>query len=126
MSGCKGGSRSGGARGRAVTLNRSLTLEAAQDVADGAGGCTRTWATLGTIWGQVTPRSGRMANGETGAVSVAGFIVLVRGAPEGHAARPRAGQRLIMGSRRLLIAAVTENDPQGRYLRLTCEEEVAV
>jgi head-tail adaptor len=109
-----------------VVLNRALVLEAAEDVPDGAGGCTRTWVVLGTLWGQVTPRSGRLAGGDAGAVSVNGFSVLLRGAPEGSAMRPRPGQRLRMGNRVLKVLAATEDDGTGRYLRALCEEEVGV
>ncbi|WP_323770062.1 head-tail adaptor protein [Antarctobacter sp.] len=73
------------------TLNRRLTLEAAQRVTDGAGGFEETWSALGTLWAKVKPRTGRLANGETGAVSVGAFRIITRGAPQGHSSRPECG-----------------------------------
>ncbi|MGH1413266.1 MAG: phage head closure protein [Pelagimonas sp.] len=106
-------------------LNRQLSLEAMQRTSDGAGGFVETWQQLGTLWGEVRPRTGRLAEGEAGAVSVTGFRITVRGAPEGHSGRPVAGQRFRLGNRRFRIEAVTEVEPKGFYLNCHCEEEVA-
>lgn len=106
-------------------LNRRLTLEAAQLVGDGAGGFDQTWTALGTLWAQVKPRTGRLANGETGAVSVGAFRIITRGAPQGHSNRPEPGQRFRMGTRLFRIEAVTEDEPAGLYLICQCQEEVA-
>ncbi|WP_299932776.1 phage head closure protein [uncultured Pelagimonas sp.] len=107
-------------------LNRELALEALQRTADGAGGFTEAWQQLGTLWAEVQPRSGRLAEGDAGAVSVTGFRFVVRGAPDGHSARPVAGQRFLMGNRIFRIEAVTEAEPKGFYLNCHCEEELAV
>ncbi len=107
-------------------LNRKLSLEALDRAADGAGGFTEEWQSLGTLWGEVQPRSGRLGEGEAGAVSVAGFRIVVRGAPVGHSSRPVAGQRFRMGSRIFRIEAVTEREPKSFYLNCHCEEELAV
>jgi SPP1 family predicted phage head-tail adaptor len=40
-------------------LNRRLTLEAPLETPDGAGGVTRTYAAIATLWAQVTPVSAR-------------------------------------------------------------------
>nr|WP_245216204.1 head-tail adaptor protein [Sagittula salina] len=108
-----------------MALNHRLVLEAPQDVPDGAGGHTRTWAALGTLWGRVDPRSGRLGPGDVGAISVSGFTVWVRGAPVGHSNRPSAGQRFVMQGRVLSIEAVTEEEPSALYLRCICTEEVS-
>jgi len=42
----------------APRLNRKLELEAPVRTADGAGGYTETWAALGSLWAEVTARSG--------------------------------------------------------------------
>ncbi|SNT38051.1 head-tail adaptor protein [Antarctobacter heliothermus] len=107
------------------TLNRRLTLEALQRVSDGAGGFEETWSALGTLWATVKPRTGRLANGETGAVSVGAFRIITRGAPQGHSSRPEPGQRFRMGARSFRIEAVTEEEPSGLYLISQCQEEVA-
>jgi SPP1 family predicted phage head-tail adaptor len=40
-------------------LNRRLTLEAPVETADGAGGVTRSYAAVATLWGSVEPVSAR-------------------------------------------------------------------
>ena len=54
----------------APLLNRCLVLEAPVSMPDGAGGLVESWAELGTLWAEVSPRSGREALGETGPVAV--------------------------------------------------------
>ena len=39
-------------------LNRRLALEAPVDIDDGAGGVTRSYGAVTTLWAQVTPLSG--------------------------------------------------------------------
>ena len=108
-----------------IVLNRELVLEAATRLSDGAGGYTQSWTPLGTLWGEVRPRTGRLtAAGDAGAVSVAGFQVIVRAAPVGQSNRPVPGQRFRMGSRAFLIEAVTEAEPDIRHLLCQCREEV--
>ncbi|SIS68545.1 head-tail adaptor [Roseivivax lentus] len=107
-----------------VRLNRRLTLEREAAVPDGAGGRSAAWAALGTIWGEMTPRSGRETAIETGTLSRAGYRVKVRALPEGHGARPRAGDRFRTGTRLFDIRAVQEAGPAARYLICTVEEEV--
>jgi head-tail adaptor len=106
-------------------LNRRLTLETLQRNSDGAGGFDPTWSALGTLWAQVKPRTGRLATGETGAVSIGGFRITVRGAPMGHSNRPEPGQRFRMGTRIFRIEAVTEEEPVGLFLICHCQEEVS-
>ena len=109
----------------APRLNRRMTLEAAERAPDGAGGFVETWVTLGTLWADVAPRSGRIATGEGGAVSATAFRVTLRAAPVGQSDRPAAGQRLRMGTRLFRIEAVTESDASALYLTCQCEEEIA-
>jgi head-tail adaptor len=111
---------------KTVALNRKLVLEAPVRSSDGAGGYVETWEQLGTLWGEVRPRAGRMtSDSDAGALSVAAFQVTVRGAPAGHPARPLAGHRFRMGPRVFRIASVTEDEPNIRYLLCHCTEEVA-
>jgi head-tail adaptor len=107
-------------------LNRALVLEGQTRTDDGAGGFTRAWTTLGTLWGSVRARTGRMTReGEAGSVSVSAFQVIVRGAPEGTPQRPKPGQRFRMGTRIFTILAVTEDEPAIKYLLCECREEIA-
>lgn len=109
----------------APNLNRKLVLEASQKIADGAGGFTEIWVALGTVWADVAARTGR-ERAEGGApVSTMSYKITVRGAPVGSAARPQPDQRFRDGGRTLLIQAVAERDPQGRYLTCFADEEVA-
>ena len=92
---------------------------------DGAGGMHESWVSLGVLWGEMTPRSGREGVGEAGQVSVTGFRVLVRAVPQGHSARPLPEQRFRDVARVFRINSVTEADPGGRFLICLCDEEVA-
>ncbi|MFZ7090420.1 phage head closure protein [Primorskyibacter sp. 2E233] len=107
-----------------VNLSRRLTLERAERVPDGAGGYTQTWVVLGTVWGDVQARTGRVATGEAGAVSVTGYRIAVRAAPLGHSNRPEPGQRFGLQGRQFRIDAVTEDPKRNLYLICDCKEEV--
>ncbi|MDU8911070.1 head-tail adaptor protein [Aestuariicoccus sp. MJ-SS9] len=109
----------------APQLNHRLVLETRVLAPDGAGGFSESWQALGTLWAQIRPRAGRDANGTAGVLSVAGFKIVVRGAPQGHSGRPVAGQRFRHGARFFRILAVTEREPDGTYLICTAEEEIA-
>ena len=105
-------------------LNRALLLEAVQRNPDGAGGFTESWSALGTIWAEVRPGSGSDTTGEERMLSAVPYRVTVRGAPVGSSQRPVAGQRLRDGARLFWVQAVTERDPEGRYLTCFAREEV--
>ncbi len=107
-------------------LNRALVLEAPISVPDGAGGQIVSWTALGTLWGELRPRSGRESTGEAGPLSTASYRITVRAAPAGQSNRPEPGQRMVLGPRRFRILAVTEADERARYLNCLAEEEVAV
>ena len=108
-----------------VRLNRSLVLEAPERVPDGAGGYVNGWVPLGTLWAEVVARTGREKQGEAVPVSTVGYRITVRGAPIGTTSRPQPDQRFREGARLFRILAVTERDPDGRYLTCFAEEEVA-
>lgn len=107
-------------------LNRALTLEAPTRVSDGAGGFRETWTPLGTLWAEVSPRSGREASQGGAAVSRMRLKIVVRGAPQGAPDRPAPEQRFREGSRIYNILAVAEGDRAGRYLTCLAEEELAI
>jgi len=104
-------------------LNRQLTLEAPERVADGAGGFMETWTALGTVWASVTARTGREAAGGAMPLSRVAYKIVVRAAPVGSDARPVANQRFRDGVRLFVILAVAEADADGRYLVCTAQEE---
>lgn len=109
----------------APVLSRRLVLEAPVRVPDGAGGVIESWASLGTLWADVRPRSGRerAQAGET--VSSMGYRIVVRGAPVGSVQRPAPEQRFRDGARLYRIRAVAEQEPAGRYITCFADEEVA-
>ncbi|MEM9577233.1 MAG: phage head closure protein [Pseudomonadota bacterium] len=106
-------------------LNRRLVLETPQRVADGSGGFAVTWQPLGTLWAEITPRTGREAVREGAPVSETNYKIVVRGAPVGDPARPAPDQRLRDGTRSFHIQAVVETDFDARYLTCFATEEVA-
>jgi head-tail adaptor len=97
-----------------------LILEAPLGVADGAGGFTATWQALGTLWAEVSLRSGREVEG----LSVKRLRITLRAAPEGSTMRPKPHQRLREGNRVYLIDTVHESDAGARYLSCLAREEV--
>ncbi|MFW2587555.1 phage head closure protein [Sagittula sp. SSi028] len=116
---------SGWVSSRTRRLDQRLVLETVEPVPDGAGGCVETWQALGTLWAEVSPRTGRQASGAAGAVARNGYFVWVRGAADDSTARPRIGQRFLWAGRRLSIEAVSDEPPRGMYLKCACTEEVA-
>ena len=107
-------------------LNRQLVLEAQAQLPDGSGGFTEAWQPLGTLWAEVTTRTGRERAEVGGPVSTVSYKIVVRAAPLGHPARPVADQRFREGTRLFRIQAVAEHDPEGRYLTCFADEEVVL
>ena len=109
---------------KAPHLSRQLVLEAPERVSDGAGGYSTQWTALGTLWAEVSARTGREREVEGAQAALTGYRIVVRGAPVGDPARPRPEQRFREGSRVYRILAVAERDQAGRYLTCYAEEEV--
>lgn len=108
----------------APQLSRPLLLERESRVADGAGGYVRLWQTVGTIWAELAPGSGRDVPGEEVTLASVPYRITIRGAPFGSPQRPIAGQRFRDGSRVFAILAITEADPEARFLTCFAREEV--
>lgn len=106
-------------------LNRTLTLEEPVRVPDGAGGFTQTWQTLGTLWAEIKPGSGRERAAGFATVSSIAFRITVRAAPAGAPSRPTPDQRFRDGTRIFRILAVTEADAGARYLTCFAQEEIS-
>lgn len=107
------------------TLNRLLILEAPKRLPDGAGGYTEVWQSLGSVWAQVTLRTGRETEVQDTAISSASFRVTLRATPFEAPDRPRPNHRFRDGARVYRINAVAETDDFGRYLTCFATEEVA-
>lgn len=106
-------------------LNRKLDLEAPVRVADGAGGYTESWTALGSVWAEVTARTGIERFKAGVQVSRVSYRIVVRAAPQGSDRRPQPDQRFREGGRVFLIRAVADRDPNGAYLTCFADEEVA-
>ncbi len=109
----------------APDLNRKLILETPVRSPDGAGGFTVSWQPTGTLWSEVTSRTGREAAGVVTALSKVAYRIVVRAAPFGAPSRPRPDQRFREGDRVFQIHAVTESDADARYLVCLAQEESA-
>ncbi len=104
-------------------LNRKLELQERVNVADGAGGYAVMWTTLGTLWAEVKPVSGREVAGTEVSLSAVSYVITLRATQASSAQRPLAGQHLVEGSRRFEILAVAEVGAEGRHLRCYAREE---
>lgn len=107
-------------------LSHALILEAPERVDDGAGGFAEGWVVLGTLWAEMTARTGRQTSHQGSPVSRMSYKIVVRGAPLGSPQRPLAQQRFRHGSRIFTIQAVAERDAECRYLTCFADEEVVV
>lgn len=105
-------------------LNQRMVLEERVELPNGSGGFAVSWAELGRLWVAVLPGAGREVRVEAVALGTVPCRLIVRGAPMGADARPRPGQRLREGGRVFAIRAVTEADPDARYLTCHAIEEV--
>ena len=108
----------------AVNLGRALVLETRVRTADGLGGFAEAWVPRGTLWAEVMPGAGRGLDREEVTGSVVSLRITVRGAQIGAPSRPVAGDRFREGLRHYRIVAVTERDPEGRYLTCFAQEEI--
>jgi len=104
-------------------LNRKLELDTVYRTRDNAGGYTETWSNLGTMWGAVKPGTGRETELSGLTLSSVPCKITVRAAPQGAPSRPVAGQRFREGERIFQILAVSEADPEGRFLNCFAEEK---
>jgi len=105
-------------------LNHKLVLEMPARVPDGAGGFTESWMPLGTLWAQVTARTGREKAGVAGPLSQVAYKIIVRAAPPSSEARPHPNQRFRESTRIYRILSVAEATTDGRYLVCTAQEEI--
>ena len=106
-------------------MNRKLVLEHAVRTPDQSGGYATVWATLGTLWAEITAGTGAERGANALALSRVPLKITVRAAPVASDARPAAGQRFREGVRIYSILAVTERDTTARFLVCHAEEEVA-
>ena len=100
-------------------LRERLVLEQSVDTADGAGGVTRSYATVTTLWAALIPVSAR---GEVVADDLGAAIthrVVIRSRTD-----VTTRHRLCAGARIFRIVALRDQDGSGRFLEIDAEERV--
>ncbi|MBI2713656.1 MAG: phage head closure protein [Rhizobiales bacterium] len=97
-------------------LNRRLVLEAPSETADGAGGVTRLYDVVTTLWAQVTPVSARadIAAGSLGSVLRTRIVIRKR-------SDVSTRHRLLDGARIYRILSVRASADH-RFLEIDAEE----
>lgn len=105
----------------ASNLTSALVLEVKTRVADGGGGWTITWLSLGTLWAAIS--TSRATEDNLGARAHARIThrVTVRSASETSPRRPSADQRFLAGNRIFDIVGVSEARNPG-FLDCWCVE----
>ena len=100
-------------------LRHRLLLEQPVETADGAGGVTRSYATVTTLWAAVVPVSAR---GDVVADDLGARIthrIVIRSGPD-----LTTRHRLREGSRIYRILALRDQDERGRFVEIDAEERV--
>lgn len=100
-------------------LRHRLSLQAPVDIEDGAGGFSRNYRTLETIWARVSVIAGNQQFVEQRFEQTTHFQVDLR-----WRADIAAGMRFVFRERLLLIHAVRDPDGARRFLTCACEEIV--
>lgn len=92
---------------RAGDLSDRVKIERVTMSSDGAGGFTRSWATLATVWASVLPTGGKETLTDVALQGVQGYRVTVR-----HGLGIQPEDRLTWGSTVMNIRSAA--DPDGR------------
>lgn len=100
-------------------LNRRLTLEAPVDTGDGAGGMSRTYAMVATLWASVIPVS---AQEEIEATRLGARITHRIGLRFSSDITTR--HRFREGSAVYRIVSLRDRDGQGRFLEISAEQRI--
>lgn len=98
-------------------LRSRVTIEAPVDAPDGAGGFTRSYATLAQVWAKIDPAGARDDFVEQRQEQSTTHVVTIRWRSD-----VKSQMRLIYRSRRLLIQSVVDLRERRRFLVCSCEE----
>ena len=100
-------------------LNHRLVLEAPVETPDGAGGVTRSFAEVATLWAAVQPSgaAGEIVAAATGATVTHRILIRAR-------SDVTTRHRLREGTRIFRIVALREQDGTGRFTEIAAEERV--
>jgi len=99
-------------------LRRRLTIEAAVDVPDGAGGVSRTWNAVGDVFAKVVPRRRRETVDDGRQVGLVTHLVTIRRREDVN-----GEVRFVEGETLYRVLAVEDADPLRRFQDCWCEEE---
>src|SRR5262245_8052082 len=100
-------------------LRHRLVLEGPVETPDGAGGVTRSYAAVTTVWAAVTRTAARGAVEAAGLGATVTHRVPIRSGPE-----VTTRHRLRAGARIFRIVALRDQDGSGRFLDIEAEERV--
>ena len=100
-------------------LDRRLTLEEPVEIADGAGGVTRGYQVVATLWAQVMPVSARGTVDAERSSAVATHRIRLRSRSD-----LTTRHRLRDGNAIYRIVALHDPDGRGRFLQIEAEERV--
>lgn len=98
-------------------LRHRLRLEAPVDADDGAGGFSRSYRTVNSIWAQVSATSASQQFSEQKFEQASSYQVVIR-----WRADIAAGMRFVFRDRLLLIQTFSDPDGRRRFLTCACEE----
>jgi SPP1 family predicted phage head-tail adaptor len=100
-------------------LKHRLVLEQPVESADGAGGVTRSYASVATLWAAVTPVAARteVAAADRGAEVTHRIVMRFR-------TDVTTRHRLRAGTRVFVIASLRDHDGSGRFLDIEAQERV--
>ena len=98
-------------------LRARLVIETPVESPDGAGGLSRDWSALGTVWGAVEPLSGEERLLADRLEERVTHRVILRAGPD-----LKAGMRFRRAGRVLAIRSVYDPDERGARLLCLCEE----
>lgn len=100
-------------------LNHRLVLEQPVETADGAGGVTRSYQAVTTLWAALTPASARGAVEAARLGANVTHHIVIRSGPE-----LTTRHRFREGTRIFRIVALREQDERGRFVEISAEERV--
>lgn len=98
-------------------LRERVTLEAPVDTADDAGGFTRAYAPLATLWARIGPVAAQDQFVEQRQEQALTHVVIIRWRND-----VCSQMRFVHRGRRLLIHAAHDPDERRRFLVCRCEE----
>ncbi len=101
-------------------LNRRVSIQKETRTADGAGGFTRTWATIAVVWGKLTPKSGGESLDAQQQTNEQRFVLKIR-----HRTDVSTAKRVLISGDAYNITNAFNIDQKRRYLTATVVAGVA-